>query len=317
LFKFPELLSDMNLTLESLRILDEIDRRGSFAAAASALDRVPSALTYTVRKLEEDLDVLLFDRRGHRARLTSAGEELLTQGRHLLQAAEALEQRVKRTAAGWEAELRIVVDSVIPFERMLPLLAAFDREQPGTRLRLSSEVLSGVWEALLTDRADLAIGAAYGGPDAMRMSSDFRTRLLGSIDWVFAVAPSHPLASAPDPLPAHLIPRHRAVVAGDTGRMLPGVTAGLLSGQDTLTVPSLQAKLAAQLAGLGCGHLPRVLAAPYVASGQLVEKQTVEAKPAGAAHVAWRSSGRGKSLKWFLSRLSEADASQQLLGTPS
>jgi DNA-binding transcriptional LysR family regulator len=307
----------MNLTLESLRILDEIDRRGSFAAAASALDRVPSALTYTVRKLEEDLDVLLFDRRGHRARLTSAGEELLTQGRHLLQAAEALEQRVKRTAAGWEAELRIVVDSVIPFERMLPLLAAFDREQPGTRLRLSSEVLSGVWEALLTDRADLAIGAAYDGPDAMRMSSDFRTRLLGSIDWVFAVAPSHPLATVPDPLPAHLIQRHRAVVVGDTGRMLPGVTAGLLSGQDTLTVPSLQAKLAAQLAGLGCGHLPRVLAAPYVASGQLVEKQTVEAKPAGAAHLAWRSSGRGKSLKWFLSRLSEPDARQQLLGTPS
>jgi DNA-binding transcriptional LysR family regulator len=317
LFKFPELLSDMNLTLESLRILDEIDRRGSFAAAASALDRVPSALTYTVRKLEEDLDVLLFDRRGHRARLTSAGEELLTQGRHLLQAAEALEQRVRRTAAGWEAELRIVVDSVIPFERMLPLLAAFDREQPGTRLRLSSEVLSGVWEALLTDRADLAIGAAYGGPDAMRMSSDFRTRLLGSIDWVFAVAPSHPLASAPDPLPAHLIQRHRAVVAGDTGRMLPGVTAGLLSGQDTLTVPSLQAKLAAQLAGLGCGHLPHMLAAPYIASGQLVEKQTVEAKPAGAAHVAWRSSGRGKSLKWFLARLAEADVRQQLLGTSS
>ena len=121
----------MNLTLESLRILDEIDRRGSFAAAAAALDRVPSALTYTVRKLEDDLDVLLFDRRGHRAQLTSAGEELLSQGRHLLQAAEALEQRVKRTAAGWEAELRIVVDSVIPFQRLLPLLDDFGRGTAG------------------------------------------------------------------------------------------------------------------------------------------------------------------------------------------
>lgn len=303
----------MNLTLESLRILDEIDRRGSFAAAASVLDRVPSALTYTVRKLEEELDVLLFDRRGHRARLTSAGEELLTQGRHLLQAAEALEQRVKRTAAGWEAELRIVIDSVIPIERMLPLIAEFDREQTGTRLRLSAEVLSGAWEALLTDRADLAIGAAYDGPEAMRMSSDFRTRLLGGIDWVFAVAPSHPLANAAEPLPAELIQRHRAIAVGDTGRMLPGISAGLLTGQDTLTVPTVQAKLAAQLAGLGCGHLPRMLAAPHVASGQLVEKQTVEAKPAGAAHLAWRSSARGKSLKWFLARLPQADTRRQLL----
>jgi DNA-binding transcriptional LysR family regulator len=303
----------MNLTLESLRILDEIDRRGSFAAAASALDRVPSALTYTVRKLEEDLDVLLFDRRGHRARLTSAGEELLNHGRHLLQAAEALEQRVRRTAAGWEAELRIVVDSVIPFERMLPLIAAFDLEQPGTRLRITSEVLSGVWEALLTDRADMAIGAAYDGPDAMRMSSDFRTRVLGAIDWVFAVAPSHPLASIEGPLPAELIQRYRAVAAGDTGRMLPGMTAGLLNGQETLTVPSLQAKLAAQLAGLGCGHLPRMLAAPHIASGRLVEKETVEARPAGAAHLAWRSSARGKAMKWFLARLSEDDMKRQLL----
>ena len=316
-FKFSEPLFLMNLTLESLRILDEIDRRGSFAAAAAALDRVPSALTYTVRKLEDDLDVLLFDRRGHRAQLTSAGEELLAQGRHLLQAAEALEQRVKRTAAGWEAELRIVVDSVIPFQRLLPLLEDFGREQPGTRLRLSSEVLSGVWEALLTDRADLAIGAAYDGPETMRMSSDFRTRLLGGIDWVFAVAPTHPLAGEPEPLPAERIQRHRAVAAGDTGRMLPGITAGLLTGQDTLTVPSLDAKLAAQLAGLGCGHLPRMLAAPYLASGALVEKRTVESKPAGAAHLAWRSGARGKALKWFLAKLSEPDVKHRLLETAS
>src|SRR3569623_1505542 len=96
----------MNLTLESLRILDAIDRKGSFAAAALALDRVPSALTYTVRKLEEDLDVLLFDRRGHRAKLTPAGQELLSEGRNLLRAADELEQRVKRTATGWETELR-------------------------------------------------------------------------------------------------------------------------------------------------------------------------------------------------------------------
>ena len=129
----------MNLTLESLRILDEIDRRASSAAAAAALDRVPSALTYTVRKLEDDLDVLLFDRRGHRAQLTSAGEELLSQGRHLLQAAEALEQRVKRTAAGWEAELRIVVDSVIPFQRLLPLLDEFGREPATATRRVHAE----------------------------------------------------------------------------------------------------------------------------------------------------------------------------------
>jgi DNA-binding transcriptional LysR family regulator len=303
----------MNLTLEALRILDSIDRKGSFAAAAVELDRVPSALTYSVRKLEEDLDVLLFDRRGHRAKLTVAGLELLTEGRHLLRAAEELEQRVKRTATGWEVELRIVVDSIIPFEKMLPLITAFDQERSGTRLRVSSEVLSGVWEALVSGRADLAIGAPYDGPDLVRMSGGFQTRLLGDIEWVFAVAPSHPLASAPDPLPVGLVQQHRAVAVADTGRVLPGITSGLLTGQETLTVPSISAKLSAQLAGLGCGHLPRTLAAPYLASGALIEKQTTEAKPLGTTHIAWSTKTRGKSLKWFLNRLAEPATQRMLL----
>lgn len=303
----------MNLTLEALRILDAIDRNGSFAAAAVALDRVPSALTYNVRKLEDDLDILLFDRRGHRAKLTPAGLELLTEGRHLLRAAGELEQRVKRTASGWEVELRIVMDRIIPFENMMPLIAAFDREGSGTRLRFSSEVLSGVWESLLTGGADLAIGASYGGPDMIRMSGDFQTRPLGGIDWVFAVAPTHPLARIEGLLSANIIQQHRAVAVGDTGRALPSITAGLLTGQDTLTVPSLRAKVMAQLAGLGCGHLPRSIAAPYIASGALIEKQTSETKPEGTTQIAWRTASRGKSLKWFLARLAEPATQRMLL----
>jgi DNA-binding transcriptional LysR family regulator len=304
----------MNLTLEALHILDAIDRKGSFAGAAIELDRVPSALTYSVRKLENDLDVLLFDRSGHRAKLTPAGRELLTEGRHLLRAAAELEQRVKRTATGWEVELRIVLDSVIPFEKMIPLIAAFDREGSGTRLRFSCEVLSGVWESLLNGRADLAIGAAYSGPETTLMTGGFRTMSLTPNAWAFAVAPVHPLAKLPEPLTASQIQRHRAVAVGDTGRTLPGISTGLLSGQETLTVPSLKAKLAAQLAGLGCGHLPRSLAAPHFASGTLIEKQTQEIRPPIVTQIAWRTTGRGKCLKWFLNRLADPAVQQALCG---
>lgn len=304
----------MTLTLEAIRLLDTIDRKGSFAAAAIELDRVPSALTYSVRKLEEELDVLLFDRGGHRAKLTHAGQELLTEGRHLLAAADELERRVKRTASGWEVELRIVVDSVIAFENIVPLIEAFDREKSGTRLRFSYEVLSGVWESLLTGRADLAIGAVYDGPDIIRMSSRFHTRPMLPVEWIFAVASTHPLASVPDPLPASLLQKHRVVAVGDTGRTLPGITTGLLSGQPTLTVPSLGAKLAAQLAGLGCGHLPRTLAAPHLASGALIEKRTVEPRSNIAGQIAWCAPARGKSLKWFLNKLAEPDTQRTLLG---
>jgi len=303
----------MNLTLEALQILDAIDRKGSFASAAGELNRVPSALTYSVRKLEEDLDVLLFDRSGHRAKLTPAGLELLTEGRHLLHAADELEQRVKRTASGWEVELRIVLDSVIAFEKMIPLISEFDRQGSGTRLRFSVEVLSGVWEALLSGRADLAIGAVHSGPEAIRMTGGFRTMPMLSSNWIFAVAPGHPLAASAEPLTVDQIKRHRAIAVGDTGRSLPTYSTGLLSGQETLTVPSLSAKLAAQLAGLGCGHLPQALAAPHLASGALVEKRTQEIRAPIAKQIAWRTNGRGKCLKWFLTHLADP-AVQQMLG---
>ena len=74
----------MRISLDALLVLDSISRNGSFAAAGEELHRVPSAITYTIQKLEQDLEVKLFDRSGHRARLTDAGEALLREGRHLL-----------------------------------------------------------------------------------------------------------------------------------------------------------------------------------------------------------------------------------------
>ena len=304
----------MPLTLDALRILDTIDRKGSFAAASSALDKVPSALTYTVRRLEEELDVLLFDRRGHRARLTDAGMELLTEGRHLLRAAEALEQRVKRTATGWEVELRIALDSLVPFEAMLPLIAQFNEQQSGTRLRFSEEVMSGTWEALLQDRADLIIAGDQAAPEAMHMSGEFETRPLGTVEWLFAVAPDHPLAQTTEAIPAALLQRYRAVAVGDSSRTLPAMTSGLLNGQETLTVPTLRDKLLAQVAGLGCGQLPRALAAPYLAAGSLIEKRLEDPKPDGACQLAWRRAARGKCLAWFVQRLTEPAMQKTLFG---
>src|SRR4249920_755433 len=103
----------MRLSIDSLQVLDAIDRRGSFAGAAEELHRVPSAITYSVRQLEAGLGVELFDRRGHRAVLTEAGRALLSDGRKLLEAAADLECRVQQVAKGWESELRIAVDTLV------------------------------------------------------------------------------------------------------------------------------------------------------------------------------------------------------------
>jgi DNA-binding transcriptional LysR family regulator len=292
------------LTLEALQLVDAIVRHGSFARAAKALGRVPSAVTYSVRRLEDDLDVLLFDRRGHRAQLTPAGAEMLREGRHLLAAADDLVRRVKRVARGWEQEMRIALDGVIPFERLLPHLARFCDVAP-TQVRITHEVLGGTWDALGTGRADLAIGASQGGPESTHLGVSYRMLEIGRMPFVFAIAPSHPLAALPPPLPLAELRRYRQIVVADTSQQLAPRTAGLLGAPDVLAVPSMQAKLAAQSAGLGVGYLPEPLARAAIKRGELVVIATEQARDDGggaALHIAWRADARGKALEWWLER---------------
>jgi len=300
---------NIRLTLDALAVLEAIDRKGSFAAAADELHRVPSAVTYTVQKLEADLDVLLFDRRGHRAQLTEAGRELLREGRRLLQAAAELESRVKRVATGYEVELRIAVDDVIPMERLHPLFRKFYDEKFGTRLRLLMEVYGGAWDVLASGRADLVIGAPGEGP----AGGGYSTRPLGTVNWLFAVAPTHPLGSAPEPIPPEEILKYRSVAAADSSRNLPPRTSGLLSGQDVLTVPDMRHKIAFQCAGLGVGYLPAHRVRAELASGQLVVKQVLESKPRVPLLIAWRTADKGKALRWFLKELEDGKLLESLL----
>jgi DNA-binding transcriptional LysR family regulator len=292
----------MRITLDALLVLDAIDRKGSFAAAAEELNRVPSALTYTVQKLEQGLDVELFDRSGHRARLTPAGRELLDEGRHLLRAAGELELSVKRIATGWEAELRLAVSDLLPLERFYPLLDAFYREGHGTRLRLSTEVFGGAWDALVDDRADLVVGATGESP----AGGGYATRVLGSVPFDFVVPPDHPLADAEEPLSDELVQRHRAIAAADSSRRLAPRTSALLGGQEVLTVPTIGDKHRAHLAGLGIGSLPRYMIADDVAAGRLVRRRLANPQqPAPQLLLAWNSRHKGHALRWFVERLRE------------
>lgn len=299
----------MKITLESLQILDAIDRRGSFAAAAEEVFRVPSALTYTMQKLEGDLGVALFDRTGRRALLTPAGRVLLDEGRILLQAADALECRVQRVATGWETELRIALDMMLDITALFPLIESFYTQMSGTRLRLSHEVLGGSWDALVTNRADLVIGVSGDGPPG----GGYVTHKIGDAEFVFAVAPGHPLASVDQPITAQELLKHRAIAIADTSRQLSTRSSGLLDGQDVLTVPDVTAKLAAQIAGLGAGFLPRSMAEIEVTAGRLVICEVAEPKPRVPLYLAWRSRDKGRALRWFLKQLDDPTLASALL----
>ena len=106
------------ITIEALLVLDAIDHRGSFAAAAEQLNKVPSALSYIVQKLEEQLGVTLFEKQGRRSVLTVAGKHLLDEGRKVLANVNSLSEQTRTIANGWESKIRIAVDSIFDTSKL-------------------------------------------------------------------------------------------------------------------------------------------------------------------------------------------------------
>ncbi len=293
----------MNLSFEVLQVLDAIDRTGTFANAAEQLHKVPSSLSYLVQKLELDLGVKLFDRSGRRAILTHAGRVVVEEGRRLLEAAEDLECKAKRIQHGWESELHVAIDEIIPFDLLWDHVDAFYKLKLDTRLHLSKEVLGGSWDALLTRRADLVVGAAGEPPPIPNLIA----KPIGSLRHVFVVAPHHPLAAAPGPLTLEMVARHRAVAIGDTSRKLAPRTIALAANQEVMTVPTLEAKLAAQIKGLAAGTIPECLAAELLSRGELVQKEVLGMRNVTHFFLAWRSDETGKALRWWVDQLDRPD----------
>jgi DNA-binding transcriptional LysR family regulator len=261
-----------------------------------------------VQKLEARLGVPLFDRGGHRAVLTPAGRALLEEGRGLLAAVRALERRLQGLEQGWERELVIAVDDIVPLDRVLPLVSEFLALGAPTQVQLQQQVLGGVWEALVAQRADVALVdvPAVAPPDIEHWP-------LVDVPFVFAVAPGHPLLREKQPLSAAAWRAHRAIVVADSSRgtpLHPGAVSGLGTPPEVLGVSSLQAKLAAQRAGLGVGFLPLPWAAPALADGSLVAVAVRTPKPPARLSVAWRSQDAGEAVRWFVQRLQQPGALQ-------
>ncbi|GGP26858.1 LysR family transcriptional regulator [Silvimonas amylolytica] len=297
------------LQAEDLALLRAISDTGSLSRAAAKLGKAPSTVSHAARQLESRIDVLLFDRRAYRLQLTAAGKLLLAEAERLQQESARSLQRVRQVASGWEERLWIVTDELLEFETLLPVIKDFDELKSGVPLRMTHEVLSGTWESLREGRAHLVIGAT-NEPQKMPGVS---WRELGRLEWVFAVAPRHPLAAMPEPLGRETISAHRAVVVADSARQSEGRVYGVLGGQPALAVPGMRAKVLAQCEALGVGWLPRHRVAHLLQEGKLVEKRTVQPREPNILYIAWREELAGRALKWWLEKLQQPRLAKRLV----
>ncbi len=288
-----------SITLEALVVLDAIDRMGSFAAAANVLYRVPSSVTYTVQKLEQDLGVTLFTKQGRRSVLTPAGQVLLEQGRELLAAADKLGETTKAIDSGWESRINIVVDTAIDTSSIFSVIERFYAIKPDIEINLYQEALAGGWEALQEGRAHLALGL----PKKPKDVSGVEVLQIGQDQWVFVVKAGHPLTQLEQPLQQTDIENYRNVVVRDTSSNHAKLNYRLFSKQPVLSVQTIDDKIKAQQAGLGVGFLPKSKIQKQLNSGELVALEVYIKDIESPYFMAWRRGKKGKALAWFIDAL--------------
>ncbi len=297
------------LTEDELALLDAIRETGSLSRAAARLGKAPSTISHAARQLETRFDALLFDRRRYRLQLTPAGHLLAEEAARLMLDVARMTQRVRQIASGWEDRLWIVADEILEFETVLPVIRAFDALDSGVTLRFTHEVLSGTWEALRDGRADLIVGATNEPPAIPGL----RWFELGVMEWVFAVAPRHPLASADGPLRREQISAHRARWWWRIRRALrPDARMGCSAASRRWRCRACAPRCSRSVRA-GRGWLPRQRVAHSLKRGELVEKTTVDPREPNVLYVAWRGDHEGRALNGGSSSCGSRACSKRLV----
>ncbi len=289
------------ITIESLEVLDAIERKGSFASAAAELYRVPSAITYTVQKLEQDLGITLFKRDGRRSLLTPAGLEVLQEGRRILEATTALTESAKRVASGWEPRLNIAVETFFPVSAVYPVLNDFYNVYSDIEFNIFEEVLAGCWDALLEGSVDLVIGA----PDQPPSNKGITFKPLIEVESIMVAAADHPAAKLTGPIAFSDLQQFRSVIARDSAKNLAHLNVGLPISQTIIRVPTMSDKIEAHCHGVGVGNVPKYRVQHLLDQGMLVGLKMDYEPRKTQFYIGWRSSNKGKVLHWVVDEVME------------
>lgn len=291
------------ITIEALEALDAIDRRGSFAKAAEELNKATSAVSYIVQKLEEQLDIALFQRQGRRSVLTPAGQLVMAEGREILQTTARLANKAKEVATGWEPRISIGIESLLCYPRFFDALRDFLKDHPSVEIDVCECVLNGGWEALEQDRVDLIVGS----PGPIPLQKGYRAIPVSPADLVPVIASSHKLASItnqPEETEKHLA-ESRRVITHDTSVADIARNAGLSSDGRKFYVQTIDQKVEAIRAGIGIGHLPRHRIQDLLNKGELIELD-LNNNADHESFIAWKISNRGKGLQILSQQLASA-----------
>lgn len=288
-------------TLDQLRVFLTVVETGSFAGAARKLYRATSVVSYSIANLEMQLGVSLFDRESTRKpQLTEAGRAVLAEARTIYSGIDGLRAKVRGLLQGLEAEVHLVLDVMLPGERVVDALKAFREHFPTVSLHLHIEALGAVTQRVLDRSATLGVS----GHLAIRVDGLERISA-GKVRLIPVAAPTHPLASDYPRMPG-AGREHVQLVLTDRSSLTEGQEFAV-TGTRTWRLADLGAKHILLREGIGWGNMPEPMVRDDLASGRLVPLTLPDC--AGGDYsfdVIYRTdTPPGPAASWLVSRFRE------------
>ena len=242
-----------NISLRHLRAIHAIWQQGSFTRAADLLGVVPSALSETVRQIEEVAGAPLFSRSSRPVQPTPLGQSFLEETAPLLSGVTQALGRLQRHGHLLEGSLAIGASPSAISEMIAPALMAFHNAHPEINVTLHDDIAEALALGVVSGKLDLALAGRA------RESLDLTQDLIGRDPIVLACRADHPLCRVGvidlDRIdPPHLIHLDRATGTSELIATAPELGERFRNGP--LNAHSTIAQLCLIRAGLGLALMP-------------------------------------------------------------
>lgn len=298
------------ISVNALKTVVAISKTKDFVGAASILNKVPTAVSYTLNNLEATLDVKLFSRVNKKLEPTAAGRYLIAKADVILSDLTTCENTLQRISHNFEDKINIAVNNIININPILDIIKESLEQFPLTQIELLQEVHNGVWDSLITNRSQIAIGA----PNEPLVGTNINSFVFGQVDWLFCVSAHHELCQMKQPLSNELLRKYSAICIQDTAKNLSPKNAWLLEGQNSIYVPTFYNKICAQIKGIGIGFIPSFMAKEFIDKKQLVVLQVEDVKPPTQLSMAWNiNDNHGPCATFWKEKLQDQKLHHQLL----
>ena len=182
-----------------LSIVQEVERQGSLTAAAGVLHVTQSALSHSMKKLEQQLGTEIWLREGRSLRLTQAGQYLLAVANRVLPQLNLAEERLQQFAQGERGSLRIGMECHPCYQWLLKIVSPYLAAWPDVDVDVKQKFQFGGIGALFGYEIDLLVT-----PDPLNKSGLVFEPVF-DYEQVLVVAGNHPLAKEEYVKPRQLV----------------------------------------------------------------------------------------------------------------